>query len=114
MPARSTAVVYGALSSAGPGEIDALTLIGRNYKIEGWILHQYLRSKGLGIVKVIGKSNALMKDKTFQSVIQKKFKISEFQQSVADYKANMTGGKFLFCPNEEDGVEGTDYPVFNI
>jgi hypothetical protein len=26
----------------------------------------------------------------------------------------MTGGKFIFSPNEEDGVDGTDYPVFDI
>jgi len=78
MPNRSTAVVYGLLSEAGPGDIDALLLIGRSYKIEGWVLGKYLGGKGLGIVKVIGKANALMKDKSFQSVIQKKFKISEF------------------------------------
>ena len=55
-----------------------------------------------------------MKDKSFHSVIQKKFKITEFQQSVADYYANMTGGKFVFNPNEEDGVDGTEYPIFDL
>jgi len=53
-------------------------LIGRAYKIEGWILGTYIESKGLGIVKVIGKASALMKDKSFHSVIQKKFKLTEF------------------------------------
>jgi len=38
MPNRSTAYIYGALSEAGPGDIDALLLIGRSYKVEGWIL----------------------------------------------------------------------------
>lgn len=38
MPSRSTAYIYGALSEEGPGDIDALLLIGRSYKIEGWIL----------------------------------------------------------------------------
>lgn len=65
MPSRSTAIVYGALSEEGAGDIDALLLIGRSYKIEGWILGQYLGSKGLGIVKVIGKASALMKDGSF-------------------------------------------------
>ena len=89
-------------------------MIGRAYKIEGWILGTYIESKGLGIVKVIGKASALMKDKSFHSVIQKKFKLTEFQQSVADYYANMTGGKFVFCPNEENGEDGTEYPVFDL
>jgi hypothetical protein len=55
-----------------------------------------------------------MKDGSFQSVIQKKFKLTEFEQSVTDYYANQTGGKFLFCPNEEDGEDGKEYPVFDI
>ena len=38
MPNRSTAYIYGALSEEGPGDIDALLLIGRSYKVEGWIL----------------------------------------------------------------------------
>lgn len=65
LPSRSTGYVYGALSETGPGEIDPLLLIGRSYKIQGWILGGYLASKGLKIVKVIGKMNALMKDSTF-------------------------------------------------
>lgn len=55
-----------------------------------------------------------MKDATFHSVIQKKFKLTEFEQCVDQYYDNMTGGKFLFCPNEEDGVDGQEYPVFDI
>lgn len=78
MPSRSTAYVYGALSEQGPGEIDALLLIGRSYRIEGWILGDFIKGAGLGIIKIIGKMNALMKDKSFQSVIQKKFKLTEF------------------------------------
>ena len=65
LPSRSTAYVYGALSEQGPGEIDPLLLIGRSYKIEGWILGSYIASKGLKIVGIIGKVNALMKDTTF-------------------------------------------------
>ena len=78
MPSRSTGYVYGALSETGPGEIDPLLLIGRSYTIKGWILGEYLASKGLKIISVINKSNALMKDTTFQSKIQKKFSIGDF------------------------------------
>ena len=38
LPSRSTMVVYGALSEQGPSNIDPLLLIGRSYKIQGWIL----------------------------------------------------------------------------
>ena len=42
LPSRSTVVVYGALSGTGCCEIDPLLLIGRSYKIEGFILNYWI------------------------------------------------------------------------
>lgn len=65
LPHGSTCLFYGLLSEQPPCEIDPLLFIGRNYTIQGWVLGEYLTSKGLGIISVIGKMNALMKKKDF-------------------------------------------------
>lgn len=76
-------------------------MIGRNYKLEGFVLGQFLNSKGIWIVNVIKEMNALMADKTLQSNIQKQFGLADLEKSVADYYANMTAGKFVLCPHQD-------------
>ena len=60
LPARSKCIFYGFLSEQGPSEIDPLLLIGRNYSVDGFVLGEYLESKGLGILSVLKKMNVLM------------------------------------------------------
>jgi NADPH:quinone reductase-like Zn-dependent oxidoreductase len=67
LPNRSTVVFYGALSEKGASSIDPLLMIGRNYRLEGFVLGQFLNSKGIWIIGVIKEMNALMADKTLQS-----------------------------------------------
>ena len=56
MPSRSKAFFYGALSETGPSNIDPLLLIGRNQVLEGWILNDWINSKGMmGLLKTIPK-----------------------------------------------------------
>jgi len=43
-------------------------------------------------------------DKTLQSNIQKKFTLSQFQDSIPEYYKGMTAGKFILCPNDPDDV----------
>ena len=101
LPSRSTVVFYGALSEKGASAIDPLLMIGRNYKLEGFVLGQFLQSKGIWIINVIKEMNALMADKTLQSKIQKQFGLADLETSVADYYANMTAGKFVLCPHQD-------------
>ena len=76
LPSRSTVVFYGALSEKPISEIDPLLLIGRSYQIQGFILGEWIGSLGLGVMKVLGQSNDLMKQGRFQSKIQKQFTLS--------------------------------------
>lgn len=69
LPSRSTVIFYGALSEQGPSDIDPLKLIGRSYKLEAFILGNYLNSKGISIGSVISKCNDLMRNKTLHSKI---------------------------------------------
>jgi hypothetical protein len=70
----------------------------------------------LGIIKVINQQKALMADKTLQSKVQKRFTLSEFKDSVEGYYKNMTGGKFILCPNFQDDklVDGAEFEPFSI
>jgi len=65
---------------------------------------------------IIGKSLELQKVKSFQPTIQKQFPLSQFQESVKEYLANMTGGKIVLCPNMEDAalVDGAEFPEFDL
>ena len=65
LPARSKCIFYGCLSEQGPSEIDPLLLIGRNQSIDGFVLGEYLESKGIAILSVISQMNTLMKQKHF-------------------------------------------------
>jgi NADPH:quinone reductase len=101
LPSRSKVLLYGALSEQGVCEIDPLLLIGRSYTIEGFILGEYIKQKGMmGALSLINKVKALMLNKTLLSKINKKFSFPEFAESIKEYKSNMTAGKFLLCPQE--------------
>ena len=47
MPYGSKCIVYGCLSEQPVGGIEALTLIGRNQKLEGFILNNWIKEKSL-------------------------------------------------------------------
>jgi len=103
LPSRSTCVFYGSLSDQPLGGFDPLLLIGRSYSVEGLFMGEWFKSKGImGLIKMIGKCQELMLDKTLHSVVQKRIKFSEFKQGVSDYVNNMTAGKVLLCPQELD------------
>jgi NADPH:quinone reductase-like Zn-dependent oxidoreductase len=103
MPPRSTCILYGSFREVGLEGFDPLVFIGRDLKIEGFILAQYIKSKGLiGILPLINKAVSLMNDSTLHSTIQRRVKFSEFKDSLSDYYKNMTGGKFVLCPHDLD------------
>ena len=98
MGSRSTIHFYGALSESGPTDIDALKMIGRNQKVSGWILNDFLDNKGIRILGVISQCKAMMANEKGTSKVQKKFPISQFRENVGEYYKNMSGGKFLLAP----------------
>ena len=42
LPSRSTCIMYGGMSEEPMGAIDPLLLIGRNYKIESFVLFRFI------------------------------------------------------------------------
>jgi len=65
MPNDSTVLCYGALSGSGAMAINPLNFIACRHVLKGFILGDYLKSKGLGALAVIKKAQSLMKEKAF-------------------------------------------------
>lgn len=56
-----------------------------------------------------------MANKALQSKVQKKFGLADFQNSIEEYYANMTAGKFILCPHENlNALEGAEFEEFDI
>lgn len=103
LPSGSTAVFYGSMREVALQGFDPLSLIGRDYAIDSFILGRYILSKGnTGILPLINQATSLMNDATLQSTIQKKIKFSEFQKGIKDSFKNMTAGKIILNPWEFD------------
>ena len=70
----------------------------------------------MGALSMIKRCSNLMTTKTFVSTVHKKFTLSEFQESLKGYQANMTAGKYLFSPQMEDEklVDGAEFEEFTL
>ena len=57
-----------------------------------------------------------MQDSTLHSKIHKTFTLSKFEGSVSEYYQNMTAGKMILTPHEDDEalVEGAEFEKFTI
>ena len=78
LPSRSRVIFYGCLSEQPVEDISPLTLIGKAYVLEAFILTDFLQKQGMGILGLFKRLNKLMANGTFQSEVQKTFKMSEF------------------------------------
>lgn len=116
MPQKSKILIYGLLSEQSPCGFDPLILISKQYEIIGWVLTDFMRRKGLGVVSVIKQCGALMQNEKFQTKIQKHFKLNEFRDHVDSYFKNMTGGKFILTPQEigDDWVDGDEFDITDL
>jgi len=57
-----------------------------------------------------------MGDETLQSKINKRFTLSQFQQTLGFYYQNMSAGKCILQPHAADGDlnDGKEFPEFDI
>ncbi len=104
MPSGSTCILYGLLSEQNIGDIDPLLLIGRNQRLEGFILPDWLQEKSLwGQLGVMRQCQKMMSNGLFHSQVAKKISLFDVREAIPEYKANMTQGKYLICPQFEKG-----------
>ena len=81
MPSKSIVYFYGALSGKACSNINALTMIGRNQKLQGWILGEYIADKGMGMMGVMKTCKQMMANSHAKSDVQAKFPLSNFRES---------------------------------
>ena len=99
MPSKSIAIVYGVLSEQPVGDVDPLLLIGRNQRIEGFLLNLYMAEKSTwALLGIINKASKLIANKTIHSEVAKRVSLFEVREAIPEYKKNMTAGKYLIYP----------------
>lgn len=100
MPRKSTVFFYGALAQQPVGAINPLLMIGRDQKIEGWMLPMWLKTKSLwGKLGYVKECQALMHDNTLKSEVSKRITLEEVKEGIVEYQKNMTAGKYVIYPN---------------
>lgn len=103
MPFKSIGIVYGALSFKDCQDISPLLFIGRDQRIEGFLLGTYLETKGtFAILRFINQVSKMLQDSTLKSEVAERIPLSKVKESIAKYEENMTAGKYLVFPNIED------------
>ena len=102
MPRRSTCVIYGCLTRQPILNIDVLSFMGNDQKLEAFLLDQYLASKNL--LKLYGMLRSVKKELgegLLTTVINKTFPYSQYKEAIDFYENNMSAGKVILVPHEE-------------
>ncbi len=106
MPSGSTCILYGLLSEQAIGDIDPLLLIGRNQRLEGFLLNVYMADLSIfGKLGLVNKCQKLIASGVFSSEVQKRVSLSEVKEAIPEYKKNMTAGKYLIYPHKKSAEE---------
>jgi NADPH:quinone reductase-like Zn-dependent oxidoreductase len=96
LPVKSTIISYGQLSEQKISGIDPIVILGKNLKLEGFLLSIWLRDKGLfALYSITKKARTLIEE----VVVNKAFGLHEIHEAMAEYKANMGKGKVLLKPS---------------
>eukprot|EP00347_Sterkiella_histriomuscorum_P000957 403373881 len=102
LPYGSKCILYGTLSEQDIGDIDALVLIGRNQRLESFLLSNYAKEKSLwALGGLIRRCQSLMRNKTLQSEVLKRISLFEVEAELPEYKKQMTLGKYIIYPQEK-------------
>ena len=76
MPSGSTCILYGLLSEQPVGEIDPLILIGRNQRLEGFMLPDWLQEKYVwSLFGILKKAQRLMTDEQNHSKVNQRISL---------------------------------------
>jgi len=79
-----------------------LLLIGRNQRLEGFLLNVYMAELSIwGKLGLVNKCQKLMASRVFTSEVQKRVSLFEVKEAIPEYKKNMTAGKYLIYPHQD-------------
>lgn len=99
IPYGAKCILYGMLSEQPVGDIEGLILIGRNQRLESFLLNVWIKEKSLwALGGIISKCQKLMRNKTLQSEVAKRISLFEIEEAIPEYTSNMTLGKYVIYP----------------
>jgi len=96
-PYGTKMICYGALSEK-PIQVNSGIILFQNKKIEGFWLSTWIAALGLEEFQNQANQAQQYAKTIFATRISKKFPLSQFQEGLDFYKANMSLGKVIFTP----------------
>lgn len=95
----STVIVYGLLSFQNSSNIDPIYLMGRDQKIEGFLLtHAFARKTPEALMAMMGKCIQLYKTHV-NTEIHKRLGFDKIEEAREYYSKNATKGKVILKPS---------------
>jgi len=95
MPYAGKIICYGALSEK-PISVNAGMMIFQNKKVEGYWLSSWIYALGVEEFQKQAKEAQKYLKTIFQTKINKKYPLDQFQEGLEYYKTHMTEGKVVF------------------
>lgn len=90
-----TLILYGLLSEQPAGNIDTIGFIGKNLKIESYLLTNEIANKSLSAyAEFVLKAEPLFRT-VLSSSVNARFGLHQIQEAIAFYQNNQTAGKIL-------------------
>src|ERR1051326_459213 len=103
MPARGTAIVYGALSLQGC-VVDPRSFIFGRKSVRGFWLSDWMNERGsLRKFFVAGRVQKLLKDE-LKTEVRARLPLGAAVEGLQEYERGMTGGKIIFVPRATRGT----------
>ena len=94
--AKGTIIAYGNLSETKISGISPLQLIGKDLKLEGFLLHYWLKEKSTWALMGVMKQSKTLLDEV---QVHKEFGFHQVKEAVEEYKQNMSKGKIMLKPS---------------
>jgi NADPH:quinone reductase-like Zn-dependent oxidoreductase len=99
-PFGSTVVAYGKMSQE-PAEIDTLTLVFQDKRVEGFFLRTWLAKRNMLQMLKLTREIQRLASSALQTPVRTRLPLYAAQQGVELYRRSMTGGKVLLVADPE-------------
>ena len=101
MAFKSTLILYGALSLKPASGINPLVFLGKNQRMESFLLPYYMMSGALTMEELgaFAMTSEQMCTTELKTVINKRFGLHQIHEAMAFYMENQTAGKVILRPD---------------
>ena len=96
---ESTMIIYGLLSDQPTGGINTLSFLGKNQRIEAFLLWPYMHHKTFAEkIELMLKAEALYKT-ALKTQVNRRIGLHEIHEGIEIYLKNQTAGKVIIMPS---------------